>query len=439
MSNSFRGWTFTHWWVRPVVKIWFGIYHKSVTYSGLQHLDWEKPMIFAPSHHNAFSDALCLILPTAYRNNGFIYPLIRADAFGQNAALSWMLKTFHMMPVYRLRDRVNVREKNQDIFANCYEVLSQRRNLLIQPEGNCIPKKNVGSFKKGAARIALRAEHKNHFNLDVQLVPVGVNYSNILEPRKGIHINIGEPLSASDYEEAYSEHPALAINSLNRNLQKRVKGVTVDIADNESYSLTNKLITLFGDDTSSFTQGDFSQDKSIADAVSNSGRDDGLVTELKNDWESLSSLLIKHNLDYELSLTKDRSRSVIVLQGLAFVLLLPILLYGWINNILPWVGMREVGKRIREKQFKSSAAMVAGLLFFPVCYLLQSALVGWFFDSWTVTLGYFFSLPVSGLFTLSSWESFKSWRQNLRLWKMGEEGHSQLKRLLKKIKSRLSI
>src|SRR5699024_5463744 len=110
-------WTFTHWWVRPVTNIWFNIYHKSITYAGIENVDWQKPIIFAPSHRNAFTDALCIILHEKHRNNRIIYPLIRGDAFGNSKFLDWILTGFHMMPVYRPRDKVNMVEKNEAVFS----------------------------------------------------------------------------------------------------------------------------------------------------------------------------------------------------------------------------------------------------------------------------------------------------------------------------------
>ncbi|MGF1669200.1 MAG: 1-acyl-sn-glycerol-3-phosphate acyltransferase, partial [Balneolaceae bacterium] len=153
MNIKVRGWTFTHWWVRPVVWIWFRIYHKSVTISEVVPVDWNKPIIFAPTHQNAFTDALCLILPAEYTHNRFIYPLVRADAFGNNSFIDWILTSFHMLPVYRPRDKVDLKKENESVFAACYKILSQNRNLLIHPEGNCVPVKRVRNFKKGLARI----------------------------------------------------------------------------------------------------------------------------------------------------------------------------------------------------------------------------------------------------------------------------------------------
>ena len=203
MDVAIRDWTFTHWWVRPVTLTWFKIYHKSISSSGTEQIDWEKPIIFAPSHQNAFSDALCLILPARYTENRFIYPLVRADAFGNNKAIDWILTAFHMMPVYRPRDKVDLKRQNELVFQRCCNVLARKRNLLIHPEGNCIPKKRVRPFKKGLARIAFEAEQKHDFKLGVTVVPVGINYRNITEPREGVHIRSGSPISVADFKGTY--------------------------------------------------------------------------------------------------------------------------------------------------------------------------------------------------------------------------------------------
>lgn len=437
MDIKIRDWTFTHWWVRPVVKVWFNIYHKSVSYSGTENVDWRKPIIFAPSHQNAFSDALCIILPTKYENDRFIYPLIRADAFGQHAAIDWMLTAFHMMPVYRPRDEVSLKKKNSTVFSDCHEILSKNRNLLIHPEGNCIPKKQVSRFKKGLARIALGAEAKHDFKLQTSVVPVGINYRQITEERKGIHIRFGEAIAVSEFKNMYREHSATAITNLTQKIEDGVRKVTVDISSNRNYALIETLVRLFKsynfkllDDDYTGLEVDF--EKRLIGMISGHS-DDEFYKALNSLYRQVETIVNEHKLNPDYPLSEERSVGRLIVEGVAYLALLPVFLYGWINNFIPWTVVHKLADRIGEKQFKSSARMVSSLLIFPLSYLLQAAAFWGFSSSPVWTLVYLFSLPFTGILSLNLWEKWKDWRQQVRLKRMSSDQKSRLTDLMGKI------
>ncbi|NGP86743.1 1-acyl-sn-glycerol-3-phosphate acyltransferase [Fodinibius halophilus] len=421
MNVDIRGWTFTHWWVRPVVKVWFETYHKSVTYSGVEHINWDKPIIFAPSHQNAFSDALCLILPTKYTNNRFIYPLIRADAFGKNTAIDWILTAFHMLPVYRPRDRVNLKEQNESVFGDCYDILAKNRNLLIHPEGNCIPKKKVGRFKKGLARIALGAEKRHNFDLGVTVIPVGINYRQITEARKGIHVEFGKAVPVSQFEESYREHEATAITDLTRRVEEAVRAVTVDYNSVE-YQLAEQVVQLKKqstaeiDVTEGYSSKEVELEKEVIDDLTNnlSGKEN-LLKSTKQNMAKLRDELDKQHINFNYSLVDKHSVRRLLAEGIGFIIALPLFLYGAINNIVPWLLIHAFANAIEEKQFISSARMLMGLLTFPLFYLAQGAVCWGATGSLWWTVAYMVSLPFSGILSLNLYEKWKDWKQQIRL------------------------
>lgn len=439
MDVEIKDWTFTHWWVRPTVKVWFDLYHKTVTYSGTDHINWQKPVIFAPSHQNAFTDALCLILPTKYTSNRFIYPLIRADAFGQSRAIDWILTAFHMLPVYRPRDGVDLKQRNKSVFSHCHQILFQNRNLLIHPEGNCIPKKKVGRFKKGLARIALGAEAEKNFNLGVNIVPVGVNYRAITKARKGIHIRFGQPVLVSDYREQYQRSKAAAIADLTHDVEKGVGRVTVDI-DTRDYLLTEQVVDLLKNNNPKvntaaeydYHEFDFEKDL-IARLYEKEAQNQGLTDELRQLYQELERAAGKHNIDLDYPLAERKSSIRLTMEAIGYLILLPLFLYGWINNIIPWMLMHKAADGVKETQFKNSARMVAGLLFFSVSYLVQTAALGLVIGFGIDTLLYLFSLSATGIMSLRMSESFRQWRQQIRLKQMPQTEQKKLSDLLAEI------
>jgi len=512
MDVPIKGWTFTHWWVRPVTKVWFHLYHKTVTYSGVEKVDWSKPIIFAPSHQSAFTDALCLILPTRYTNDRFIYPLIRADAFGNNRAIDWMLTAFHMLPVYRPKDNVDIRKRNDSVFSDCYEILSQNRNLLIHPEGNCYAIKKVRRFKKGLARIALGAEELNrfkldvtvvpvginyrrltearggihiqfgnpvavsdfeqeyrehqasgiagltsrveeevkqvtvdiqsdehelnHFKLDVTVVPVGINYRRLTEARGGIHIQFGNPVAVSDFEQEYREHQASGIADLTSRVEEEVKQVTVDIQSDEHYRLIEEIITLLKNSspeysaTAAYTRKEVSFEKKIIESAERQLSNTQQTKKAKTLVGEIRKFLSRHKVEEGLPLLNARSLLRLTLEGFGYLVSAPLFAYGWINNIIPWYLMHKPASKIDDAQFINSIRMVSGLLIFPIIYLLQTLIFGLATGDGLWTLLYFLSLPASGILSLNIGERWKRWKQRLRLARLSDPEKEELNKSL---------
>ena len=446
MNVTIRDWTFTHFWVRPVVKVWFGLYHKSVTYSGKENVDWDKPIIFAASHQSAFTDALCLILPTRYTNDRFIYPLVRADAFGNSKAMDWILTSFHMMPVYRPKDKVDIKKRNDSVFADCYTILSKNRNLLIHPEGNCFPVKKVRRFKKGLARIAFGAEMVNDFDLDAKIVPVGINYRKSTGARGGIHVRYGEPVDLTHYEQAYREHAGAAIAELTAEVEERVKKITVDIQLDERYRLIEDIMLLAKESTPEFASSDeYSEeelnfDKEIvskAEAAIHEG--DEAAEKLDQIVGQFHSLRKQQKLDFCQSLIDTYSYLRLMAGGIGFVIMLPFFIYGWLNNMLPWYLIHKLADGIKDRQFVNSARMASGLLFFPLFYILQSLLFWFVSGSLLWTSFYFISLPFTGILSLNFFEKWKEWRQQLKLKSMSPEARKKLAELKSTLFTKLGI
>jgi 1-acyl-sn-glycerol-3-phosphate acyltransferase len=421
MDIPVEGWTFSHLWVRPVTKFWFHLYHRSVTYSGYEDINWQKPIIFAPSHRNAFTDALCIILPTKYTNDRFIYPLIRADAFGNSKTLDWILTRFHMFPVYRPRDKVDMVSKNELVFDRCYELLAQNRNLLIHPEGNCIPQNRVRSFKKGLARIAFGAEEKYGFSLNVNIIPVGITYREITEARQGIHVRFGDPVCPADFREEYQMNTAAAINKLTQTLHDKVAELSIDLPA-RNYRLGDDLLKLNKSldgrlsKLKNYASKEFRMNQTIAGSLKKmNDEDEKQLQTLSGEMNSLKDFLHRNKLYLTLPLNDTSHVPELFLKGIAFLLLLPLAIYGGMNNVIPWLIMRRLINKVQETQFISSARHTLGLVLFPVCYILQTILVFFLTPRWIWAVIYLATLPISGLVTLNWWENLRIWWQKMRL------------------------
>lgn len=442
MKPKIRNWTFTHWWVRPLTWFWFRIYHKTVTVSEEVPVNWNKPTIFAPTHQNAFSDALCLILPARYTNNNFIYPLIRADAFGNNKFTDWVLTVFHMIPVFRPRDKVDLKAENEWVFSSCYNILSKNRNLLIHPEGNCVPQKQVRPFKKGLARIAFGAEIANSFKLGLQIVPVGINYRDITGTRKGVHIRYGKSVLLSDYHEIYKKNEAIALRLLTRDIQTGVKNISVNIESASLIDLTESLFKLLRDSKrdSEYTLEELKLNQRIAKKLNQiNKKEPEKILEIREKTAQLNKILEQAGLEDCHFAGKPIKITSVIFELIYLLLLSPLMLYGFLNNAVPWYLMNRISGTIKEDQFKSSGRLLAGLLLFPLIYLIQGLAVSLITGSAGWTVLYLISLPVSGILSLHLIDKLKSNRQLRKIQRLQKSGEIILDKILELRNEILSI
>src|SRR6056297_3019058 len=105
--------------------------HREFYYLNRPKKSQEKPSIITPNHQNALMDALAVLFA---KNEPLVF-LARSDIFKKKfvAAILYFLK---ILPIYRIRDGFDNLKNNQETFDHTVRVLSNKRGLVILPEGN---------------------------------------------------------------------------------------------------------------------------------------------------------------------------------------------------------------------------------------------------------------------------------------------------------------
>ena len=87
-------------------------------------------------------------------------------------AFHWFLDALKMLPVYRIRDGFSSLKKNNVIFEMCYDLLRDKKKLMMFSEGSHHNEYFLKRISKGSSRLALDAQIKSaHKN--IYLIPVG--------------------------------------------------------------------------------------------------------------------------------------------------------------------------------------------------------------------------------------------------------------------------
>ncbi|GAC1597983.1 MAG: hypothetical protein NVS3B19_20200 [Ginsengibacter sp.] len=181
------------------------------------------PLLIASNHPNSFLDAI--ILASIFKQP--IYSLARGDAF-VNKFVGRLLRSMNMLPVYRLSEGAHNLSSNYETFSACLEIFEKRGIVLIFSEGRCINEWHLRSLKKGTARLAITAWNKG---IDLEVVPLGINYNSFRSLGKNVHLNFGNYILRDQFNDKGLE--GKAIKEFNDKLNGELKDLVYEIRPEE--------------------------------------------------------------------------------------------------------------------------------------------------------------------------------------------------------------
>ncbi len=182
-----------NYWLRLVVKLALHLFYHKIKVVGKENIPKNKAVLVVSNHQNALIDPLMIATHTKL-NPHF---LTRASAF-KNSVAAKMLDFIRMIPIYRVRDGIGNMEKNQETFRRSTQVLLDKGAMVVFAEGSHSQRRNIRLLKKGFARIAYQAL-KNDQELEIVILPVGLNYSNHQKSGSKVSIIFGPTLDPKKY------------------------------------------------------------------------------------------------------------------------------------------------------------------------------------------------------------------------------------------------
>ncbi len=375
------------------------IFYKKVVYTGTENIPHDKPVVFAPNHQNALMDALAVF----YAQDRLLIFLARSDIF-KNNFISKILLFFRILPVYRLRDGKEKLKLNEVIYKKTIEILEKKKKVTIFPEAQHTDKRHLKKLKKGVQRIAFMTEEKNNFNADVNIVPIGIYYSNYWNFRSVLQVNFGKPIKVSEYIEEYKKSPARAMVNLGKKMSEKMQEVMIDIRDLKHYDTYELLREIY--DTEIFKKMNFKKNNqknkfkadkktiSIVENIAKKNPDD--FAKLHKDTEEYSENLKKFKIR-DWVIEKSEPFTILFLKAIVLIIGIPVFIYGALNNIIPYLLPQLITRKLEDQQFRSSVVFCLGLFTFPLFYLIFFIPVYILSGSFLIGIIYLLSLLPTGL------------------------------------------
>ena len=398
---SIKSWSVGYEIIRTYVRLAFWLTHKSVVVTGRHHIPKGKPIIFAANHQNALMDPLAMACTNSFQTVW----LARADIFKSKAADS-ILKYLKLLPIYRIRDGKDNLSNNEQIFEQVTHILENNQSIGLFPEAAHSGKRQMLPHKKAIPRIALEAEAKNNFSLKLQIIPVGIFYDHYWKFNRTLIVQYGEPIEVDQYREEYAENPQKAMLSLRDEIHDRIAPLTLQISSKIHYQEYENIRQLAGKSYSG--KHFFSKNKVLQLFYAEQELIAKLET-LENDHPAIFSKIIDESslyfdaigelrvTDKQVSNTEKISLFAVLGRLIVVLITFPLFAFGFLFNAVPFfVPRMMIRPRVKDTAFLSTFNFVAGLVVFPVFYMIEALLVFKFTGSVFIALLTFIMMPVAG-------------------------------------------
>ena len=406
--------------LRQYVRFAFWLTHKRIVINGRENIPVGKPIIFAANHQNALMDPLALSCTNPLQTLW----LARADIF-KNKLARPALKFMKMLPIYRIRDGKENLSNNEEVFNQVTQVLENRQSIALFPEAAHSGKRQMLVHRKAIPRIALEAEAKNNFTLELQIVPVGIYYDHYWKFNRTLVVQYGKPIGIDGYRERYAENGQNAMLSLRDEIRECLLPLTMQINSVEHYVVYEQIRMLAGEErTQSLTPGRqavleiFKYEQWLMERVELLEQKDSVKFEaLITATTAFAGNCKNAGLTGEkLAEACHTTGTILILKVLFALVTLPLLAFGLLFSFLPYYLPRILLRRkVKDPAFLSTFFFVPGLLIFPLFYLAESALVAWATHSLSMAGALFVTLPFAGKLAYNLLQFGKSLLQLIRL------------------------
>lgn len=344
----------------PLVILFF-FYYKRIYFTGKKALPSKAPTIVATNHSTAFIEQI-LIAGLQTRS---IFFWARGSVFEEKWSFPKLFRQAHLIPIWRPQEGLKKMQQNKQIFKDSKDILLQGNLFFIAPEGNSVPEKRLRTFKTGTARLALLTAAEHHFEKEVFISPIGVNYTYHCDFRSEVMIHVGPPINLKNYKTLYEENPSTAAQQLTKDLKVAIAKEVVIIDSKEDELLVEQLHVLMRNEQQHYRDNTFSKNPRRL-------RLEQEVAHTCNQLEQFQKeTLSKQAEDYFTQLDQlHLSDQAIEQKGqfswkqtlIAFTLT-PFALLGWIGGWIPVQSARFLRNRnVEDPQFWAAMAIVFSLL-----------------------------------------------------------------------------
>ncbi|MES2776308.1 MAG: 1-acyl-sn-glycerol-3-phosphate acyltransferase [Bacteroidota bacterium] len=200
--------------LKGLLRLSMLFFYRRVTYINRKGLGLKGPMLIAANHPNSFLDALFF----GVCNYHGVHVITRGDVF-EKPSMGKMLRSFKLIPIYRIRDGKDKLANNDETAEAVIEVLRQGGIVMIFVEGFCAHQTTLQlPLKKGAARMIAESWKRG---IEVKVQPLWMRYDSFKDFGKILDQNFGQPFGREIVEGMPGE--AAQVLQINKRTEKELQ------------------------------------------------------------------------------------------------------------------------------------------------------------------------------------------------------------------------
>ena len=223
--------------LKAYARLAIHLYCTKVVVNKKELLKIKGPVLFAANHPNSFLDGV--ILSTLLDET--LYSLTRGDVF-ENNLVGKILLWLKLLPIYRTSEGTQNLAYNYDTFSACHQVFKKKKIVLIFSEAGSVNEWKLRPLRKGTARLAFSSWQQG---IDVKLIPLAFNYDTFKKFGKELHLNFGTEIKKELF---ISDTDGKQLNDVTQEVQKQLQSLIYEAKNEQEakkyfYSKKNKLVT----------------------------------------------------------------------------------------------------------------------------------------------------------------------------------------------------
>lgn len=334
--------------------------YRKVEVRGVENLPEDGALILAPNHCNTLMDALVIL--RSYKGSTVFGA--RADMF-RRPLIAKAMYFLRILPMVRQRDGLrNVLQNNktQEIIV---ATLENNVRFCIFPEGKHRTRHSLQTLGKGVSRIAYSANEKFGNERPVYVVPVGIEYGDYFRYRSTSLVNYGKAINVTEFfKEGNFENEAQAIDTLRKELSKKISELMTFIPDDENYEAKWTLVKMCSIYKKKKGYGDFGTD--LYDSMSENRKIAEDIEKFMQESPEKAAAILERAEEFEkarlkagISIYSFRKMSPkwnVVGKASAALIGLPYFIYSAIVSLPMWAAEFKIRKSVKDPAFKNTVS-----------------------------------------------------------------------------------
>ena len=337
---------------------------------GRENLPKDGALVFGVNHSNTLMDAMVLL---ASSNVKKVF-IARGDIF-KNPVVAKILHFLRILPIFRIRNGVAAVRQNDETLEKAVDVLRDRVDLFLFPEGMHRTKHSLMRMGKGLFHIAVDANKQFGDQHPIYIVPTAIEYGDYFRFRTTALVNFGEPINVTEFFKNTTEkNEAANINILKDKLHNEISKLFTFIPDDEDYDAIWEIVKMKNEKRSGGLYKKMLRNRATVDKVLTFREKH--PNEAKELFGSVNDFA-RERVSQKISVTSVSKKRPFLNSLWKFALLLiglPYFAASAVVNLPVWLTTLIIRGKLKDPAFGNTVSFGVELVLFPIVFAVGTVL-----------------------------------------------------------------